>query len=169
MVLMKGRDRKALDRTLYSLTLALAHTIALPSICPVLSSVLVSVAACLPRLPCSLPRLTQPAIDSPSFTVQKNVRHSPTKQFPRLQSCVPSSFISPRLIFSLPHLQGPLTQNVKRSISITNPNADPVSFKIKTTAPKVCSSRVQIRPGLPVSAAVLCTAQLRQGRPRTDS
>ncbi len=32
---------------------------------------------------------------------------------------------------------GPLTQNVKRSLSITNPNADPISFKIKTTAPKV--------------------------------
>ena len=39
-------------------------------------------------------------------------------------------------------LQGPLTQNVKCSLNITNPNADSVSFKIKTTAPKVRPSRV---------------------------
>jgi hypothetical protein len=41
-----------------------------------------------------------------------------------------------------PSPKGPLTQNVKRSLNITNPNADPVSFKIKTTAPKVRPSRV---------------------------
>jgi vesicle-associated membrane protein-associated protein A len=48
------------------------------------------------------------------------------------------SFLSP-LSLSLPYPRyiGPLTQNVKRSLNITNPNADPVSFKIKTTAPKV--------------------------------
>ena len=49
---------------------------------------------------------------------------------------------SPFLTFAI--LQGPLTQNVKRSLNITNPNADPVSFKIKTTAPKVRPSRVQM-------------------------
>ena len=72
-------------------------------------------------------------------------------------------------LFSFPHLQGPLTQNVKRSISITNPNIDPVSFKIKTTAPKVRSFRVQIRLGLRASQAVLRTAQFRQGRSWTNS
>ena len=49
------------------------------------------------------------------------------------------SFLSPSLpplSLILRHI-GPLTQNVKRSLNITNPNADPVSFKIKTTAPKV--------------------------------
>jgi hypothetical protein len=44
--------------------------------------------------------------------------------------------------------QGPLTQNVKRSMNITNPNADPVSFKIKTTAPKVLPSRASCCAGL---------------------
>jgi len=39
-------------------------------------------------------------------------------------------------------LQGPLTQNVKCSLNITNPNVGPVSFKVKTTAPKVRPSRV---------------------------
>jgi hypothetical protein len=48
-------------------------------------------------------------------------------------------------------------------LNITNPNADPVSFKIKTTAPKVRLSRVQILLRLPVSEAVLRTAQLRKG------
>lgn len=32
---------------------------------------------------------------------------------------------------------GPLTSLVKRSLSISNPNNEPVAFKVKTTAPKV--------------------------------
>lgn len=165
---MKGRDRKALDPfCIHSLLHSRSTRIHLPSLCCHfigISQHRLSAfsLACLPSSP---PPLTH----SPLHHRPKNVRQSSTKQFHRLQSCVPSSLMSPRLLFSLPHLQGPLTQNVKRSISITNPNADPVSFKIKTTAPKVRSSRVQIRLGLPVSQAVLRTAQLRQGRPRTDS
>jgi hypothetical protein len=162
------RDRKALDPILYfirSYTCCTPHTFALSSSAH--SSVLVS-AASLPPFPC-LPSSPHPLTLSPFHHRPKNVRQSSTKQFARIQSCVPSSFISTRLLFSLPYLQGPLTQNVKRSISITNPNADPVSFKIKTTAPKVRASRVQIQLGLRVSQAVLRTAQLRQGRPRTDS
>ena len=49
---------------------------------------------------------------------------------------------SPPSFLTFVILLGPLTQNVKRSLNITNPNADPVSFKIKTTAPKVRPSRV---------------------------
>jgi hypothetical protein len=43
---------------------------------------------------------------------------------------------------SLPFLMppsGPLTQVVKRSLTITNQNSQPVAFKVKTTAPKVSS------------------------------
>ena len=32
---------------------------------------------------------------------------------------------------------GPLTTHVKRTLAITNPNSQPVAFKVKTTAPKV--------------------------------
>lgn len=34
-------------------------------------------------------------------------------------------------------LPGPLTQHVKRTLTISNPNTQPVAFKVKTTAPKV--------------------------------
>ncbi len=65
---------------------------------------------------------------------------------------------------------GPLTQNVKRSLSITNPNADPISFKIKTTAPKVrLFNHVQTHRALIFSLAILRPAQLRKGRARSDS
>jgi len=50
--------------------------------------------------------------------------------------------LPPFVFLTFAILQGPLTQNVKRSLNITNPNADPVSFKIKTTAPKVRPSRI---------------------------
>ena len=51
------------------------------------------------------------------------------------------------LFFDLPFslltfLQGPLTQDVKRSLNITNSNFDPISFKISTTAFKVRPSRL---------------------------
>ncbi|KAI0276502.1 PapD-like protein [Russula aff. rugulosa BPL654] len=55
----------------------------------------------------------------------------------------------------------PLTQNVKRSISITNPNADPVSFKIKTTAPKLYCVRPnsgKVDPGQTVDVQVMLQA-----------
>jgi hypothetical protein len=129
-----------------------------PLVCQ--SSVLVSTASYSPvPLPLSSPH---PLTYSPLPLRPKNVRYSSTKQLNRLQSC--DSLIPARLLpFSRPHPKGPLTQNVKRSLNITNPNADPVSFKIKTTAPKVRLSRVQILPRLPVSQAVLRTAQLRKG------
>ena len=112
-----------------------------------------------PPLPLSSPH---PLTYFPFPLRPKNVRYSSTEQFNRLQSC--AFLIHPRLLpFSRPHHKGPLTQNVKRSLNITNPNADPVSFKIKTTAPKVRLSRVQILLRLPVSEAVLRTAQLRKG------
>lgn len=137
--LMKGRDRKALDPILYFIhSYTRCTRIHLPSLHPLIGiSQRRLSAVCLACLPSS----PHPLTHSPLHHRPKNVRHSSTKQFARLQSCVPSFLMSPRL-FSLPHLQGPLTQNVKRSISISNPHADPVSFKIKTTAPKVRSSRV---------------------------
>ena len=162
---MKGRDRKALDPILYfihSYTHCTRIHFALPSYLPFIgiSQRRLSAFPSLASLPPS-PHSPTPS----SITVQKmsvNLQPSNSLGFNR------ASLTSPRRLFSLPRLQGPLTQNVKRSISVTNPNADPVSFKIKTTAPKVRSSRVQFRLGLPVSQAVLRTAQLWQGRPRTD-
>jgi hypothetical protein len=79
---------------------------------------------------------------TPPPGIRKNVRHSSTKQFSRLQSFVFlfSFLFSPLSPFFLAYAArhiGPLTQNVKRSLNITNPNADPISYKIKTTAPKV--------------------------------
>ncbi len=156
--LMKGSDRKALDPFCISFPLHPHSRSFVPSVIGISQHRL----SALPVF------LASPLIHSLHHR-PKNVRHSSTQQFPRLQSCV--SFPScPPVVFS--HFptsnQGPLTQNVKRSLNITNPNADPVSFKIKTTAPKVCSPRVQIDLGLPVSQAVLRTAQLWQGRPRTN-
>lgn len=55
----------------------------------------------------------------------------------------------------------PLTQNVKRSLNITNPNADPVSFKIKTTAPKLYCVRPnsgKVEPGQTVEVQVMLQA-----------
>jgi hypothetical protein len=96
---------------------------------------------CLPASSLSLPSPVTHSLLSSSPPHTKHVRHSPAKQFTRLQSCVLS--LENFFLLSLshirhPHNQGPLTQNVKRSLNITNPNPDPVSFKIKTTAPKVC-------------------------------
>ncbi|KAH9065273.1 VAMP-associated protein [Lactarius vividus] len=55
----------------------------------------------------------------------------------------------------------PLTQNVKRSLNITNPNADPISFKIKTTAPKLYCVRPnsgKVEPGQTVEVQVMLQA-----------
>src|SRR6267142_2306718 len=124
---------------------------------------------CLP-LACSLIPASDPH-HSPHRPTN-HVRHSPAKQFNRLQSCVFLPRFPPFLFLSHsrhPSNEGPLTQNVKRSLSITNSNADPVSFKIKTTAPKVCPfSMFDLGLVSPISAAVLRTAQLWKGRPWPD-
>lgn len=47
-------------------------------------------------------------------------------------------------------IAGPLTQLVKRSLSVSNPNNQPVAFKVKTTAPKqycVRPNSGRIEPG----------------------
>ena len=78
-----------------------------------------------------------------------HVHQSSAKRVTRVHSYVFSSFLgSFPLSFFLTFaiiLQGPLTQNVKRSLNITNPNADPVSFKVKVKvkAVKVRPSRIQ--------------------------
>jgi hypothetical protein len=54
-----------------------------------------------------------------------------------------------------------LTVNVKRSLNITNPNADPISFKIKTTAPKLYCVRPnsgKVEPGQTVEVQVMLQA-----------
>jgi len=61
---------------------------------------------------------------------------SPSEQFSRLQTYLP---LPPQLFSQLTQLPGPLTQVVKRALTITNHNAQPVAFKVKTTAPKVPS------------------------------
>lgn len=40
---------------------------------------------------------------------------------------------------STPRFSGPFTRNVNRTLTISNYNALPVAFKVKTTAPNVCS------------------------------
>ena len=58
----------------------------------------------------------------------------------RISRLLLSKLIPPLLLF-LPlfsHQQGPLTTLVKRTLTISNPNVQPVAFKVKTTAPKVC-------------------------------
>ena len=62
--------------------------------------------------------------------------------FNRASFLFPWDLLPPFFLSHVRHPSGPLTQNVKRSLNITNPNADPVSFKIKTTAPKVRPSCV---------------------------
>jgi hypothetical protein len=138
--LMKGRDRKALDPFCIHLLFTLAAlAYKLPS-----CSHFIGISQHRSALACLSPFLASPTHPLPP--------PSPSKKCPSLfnQAIRSASIVRPFFphisppSFSLPHLQGPLTQNVKRSISVTNPNADPVSFKIKTTAPKVRSSRVQI-------------------------
>ncbi|KAI0036446.1 PapD-like protein [Vararia minispora EC-137] len=55
----------------------------------------------------------------------------------------------------------PLTQNVKRALSITNNNAQPVAFKVKTTAPKLYCVRPnsgRVEPGETVEVQVMLQA-----------
>ncbi|KAI0688876.1 PapD-like protein [Earliella scabrosa] len=55
----------------------------------------------------------------------------------------------------------PFTQSVKRSLQITNNNAQPVAFKVKTTAPKLYCVRPnsgRVEPGETVEVAVMLQA-----------
>ena len=80
-----------------------------------------------------------------SSVLALHVRHYSAKQVTRIRSYVFSSSLgsfphSSLLMYAIP--QGPLTRNVKGSLNTTNPDADPVSLIIKTTAPKVRPSCV---------------------------
>ena len=76
--------------------------------------------SCSPLLPCQSP-FTPPAPSA--FPVRT----------PTIFLC-PLSPSHPRRTLRLP---GPLTQTVKRTLTISNNNVQPVAFKVKTTAPKV--------------------------------
>ncbi|KAG7440878.1 VAMP-associated protein [Guyanagaster necrorhizus] len=55
----------------------------------------------------------------------------------------------------------PLTVLVKRSLSITNPNAQPIAFKVKTTAPRLYCVRPnsgRVEPGETVEVSVMLQA-----------
>ncbi|THH20109.1 hypothetical protein EW146_g1192 [Bondarzewia mesenterica] len=55
----------------------------------------------------------------------------------------------------------PLTQSVKRTLAINNPNAEPVAFKVKTTAPKLYCVRPnsgRVEPGETVEVQVMLQA-----------
>ncbi|KZV73824.1 VAMP-associated protein [Peniophora sp. CONT] len=55
----------------------------------------------------------------------------------------------------------PLTQNVKRTLQITNPSAHPVAFKVKTTAPKLYCVRPnsgKVEPNETVEVQVMLQA-----------
>jgi hypothetical protein len=58
---------------------------------------------------------------------------------------------------------GPLTQLVKRTLTITNPNSMAVAFKVKTTAPKVSGAYLRYpRTEQMVWLAILRTSELRE-------
>lgn len=59
----------------------------------------------------------------------------------------------------------PLTQHVKRSLAITNHNAQPVAFKVKTTAPKLYCVRPnsgRVEPGETVEVQVMLQAMKQE-------
>ena len=116
--------------------------------------------ALLPSLP-HLHLHTHTPRPPPPLKMSVTLQPSNSIGFNRASLASPSLF--PLSRSSHPHLKGPLTQNVKRSLNITNPNADPVSFKIKTTAPKVRTSLVQVSLGSPIPKVVLRTTQLWKG------
>jgi len=51
---------------------------------------------------------------------------------------IPLACCDPLIQHKLAAFSGPLTQTVKRTLTISNNNVQPVAFKVKTTAPKVC-------------------------------
>jgi hypothetical protein len=65
-------------------------------------------------------------------------------------------------------LLGPLTQLVQRTLTVTNPNVQPVAFKVKTTAPKVSIDRILLaqRAALIRTSGLLCSPQLGADRAR---
>ncbi|KAI0076332.1 VAMP-associated protein [Panus rudis PR-1116 ss-1] len=66
--------------------------------------------------------------------------------------------INPRDVLGFPR---PLTQHVKRTLSITNPNDEPVAFKVKTTAPKLYCVRPnsgRVEPGETLEVQVMLQA-----------
>lgn len=108
-------------------------------------------------------------LSQPSYPLSLSPTWLPPKCPSLFNQAIPlASIVSPFFSFSTPisliprHI-GPLTQNVKRSLNITNPNADPVSFKIKTTAPKVRHFNYSEHCPLSSPLAVLRQAQLRKG------
>ncbi|KAK7681542.1 hypothetical protein QCA50_015274 [Cerrena zonata] len=66
--------------------------------------------------------------------------------------------IDPSAVLGFPR---PLTQHVKRALHITNKNAQPVAFKVKTTAPKLYCVRPnsgRVEPGETVEVQVMLQA-----------
>jgi hypothetical protein len=86
-----------------------------------------------PRGQLVLASALQPCTTSTSFP-PPNVRFPQSLQRPWLSKCV-ATFSDPCRCSWRP--TGPLTTLVKRSLTITNHNLQPVAFKVKTTAPKV--------------------------------
>lgn len=75
----------------------------------------------------------------------KNVRIPQAELVARIQQCVTFSILICGVgEANLPcHCcAGPLTQLVRRTLSVTNNNDQPVAFKVKTTAPKVSIFRL---------------------------
>ncbi|MCO5574678.1 hypothetical protein L7F22_028468 [Adiantum nelumboides] len=60
---------------------------------------------------------------------------------------------------------GPLTQLVKRSLQVSNPNNQPVAFKVKTTAPK----QYCVRPNSGRIEPVKSTAAANEGEPPSSA
>lgn len=64
---------------------------------------------------------------------------------------------------------GPFTKVVQRILTVTNHNEQPVAFKVKTTAPKVCTfsrfvSSKHIDLTIAVNVDILCQTELRKNR-----
>lgn len=78
----------------------------------------------------------------------------PTFSCAEADNTLPSVFLRSKRNSLNPHVQlgfpRPLTQLVKRSLQVSNPNNQPVAFKVKTTAPKqycVRPNSGRIEPG----------------------
>ncbi|KAK4047112.1 phosphatidylinositol-binding protein scs2 [Microbotryomycetes sp. JL221] len=89
-------------------------------------------------------------------------------------SLSPSSQLGfPRTLLALPvnnGNNGPLTQLVKKTLSVTNSNQQPVAYKVKTTAPKqycVRPNSGRIEPGETVEVQVLLQPMKEEPAPGT--
>ena len=94
-------------------------------------------------------QLTTTSSSNPTLLLSTSImsvslQPSATLGFP---STCSSRFSLPFIQDQLSRLSGPLTQTVKRTLTISNNNVQPVAFKVKTTAPKVClcSQVLQVR------------------------